>query len=201
MSDPTDVYNLRIANWSDAATLNTSQAIRQGRNTDGTNNSEFFVRVPAHLRQKGKCQLTINSCYVALTSVGGETRIIPDKTRLIYLQSNIPFLGMDTDNLGHEPSGLILGTFDVMARSHTDDNFTTGMDSTGTNSAAGAITVTCPQLPAEISVIKYYLNVANGRELADDVDAVVPCEINISCRFLEDMYPKLEPQKLANRYN
>jgi hypothetical protein len=189
MSDPTDVYNLRIANWSDAATLNTSQAIRHG-----LTNNEFFVRVPAHIRQKGKCQLTINSCFVSLTLFGAAGRIVPADTRTIYLQSNIPFLGMDTDNLGHEPAGLILGTFSVEP--------TALMDNTGTNSAAGAITVTCPQLPAEIMVKKYYLNADNGRENANaGAIGIVPCEINISCRFLEDMYPKLEPQKLANRYN
>ena len=170
-----DVYQWRITNFS-------QQTSGPGAIRVDAENNEFTVQTPYHLRNKGKCTIKVVGGTVQLSHYGTATalatRIVPDNTRVVYLRSNIPFLGHDSQQDG--ATSAILATCSVTGVD--DDPFALiPADTNGT-------VYTCPHLPAEVSIKKWYLNLTNTEVAASGnyVAQVVPVILNLELQFEED---------------
>ena len=182
-----DTYIFRLTNWSVAhSAANPVISLDAQRNA-------FTFKVPERLRAKGKCRITVVSGEVTLEHYGGEleaTRIVPTDARFLELESNIPYLGYDVETTGSAGAILISGAIIGI------DQKSVGCPDAG----VGSISFTCPELPAQITCKKWYLDVNNARESADNYTAtVVPVEVILQLEFVEDNYPKLMNRAYADR--
>jgi hypothetical protein len=182
-----DSYILRLTNWSIAESA-TNPII-----TLDAQRNAFTVKVPERLRAKGKCRITVVSGEVTLEHYGGAleaTRIVPTDARFLELDSNIPYLGHDVETIGSANCILIAGAI-------------IGIDqkSVGTPDAGvGPLSFTCPELPPTITCKKWYLDIDNNRESADNYTTkTVPTEVVLQIEFFEDFYPPLLNKAYADR--
>ena len=169
-----DTYLLRISNVSTATGFGTVR-FPATVPADMVNN-EFSVNVPSELRNKGKCQVKVVGGLIGLGIYGADTSIVPDNTRLIYLKSNIPFLGHDVQQNGN--SGAILGTYAI-----TNGDIISALEIPSAYNPS----FTCTQLPPVITISKWYLVLDNTATQAGEYTTnPVPCFIDLELSFHED---------------
>ena len=182
-----DTYILRVTNWSVAESA-TNPVI-----TLDAQNNAFTFNVPPRIRAKGKCRVTVVSGEVTLEHFGGAleaTRIVPTAARFLELESNIPYLGYDVETTGSAGAVLISGAIIGI------DQKSVGCPDAG----VASIAFTCPELPPQITCKKWYLDVNNAREAADNyTTTVVPTDVTLQLEFLEDNQPNLMNRAYADR--
>jgi hypothetical protein len=175
-----DTYLLRISNVSTATGVGavrfTAAQASPPAPTAIAANNEFSVNVPPELRNKGKCQVKVVGGLIGLGIFGADTSTVPDDTRLIYLQSNISFLGHDVQQNGN--SGAILGSYPI-----TNGDIITALELPSAYTAS----FTCSQLPPVITISKWYLVLNNTPTQAGEYTTnPVPCFIDLELSFHED---------------
>ncbi len=98
-----------------------------------TDKSAVSIRLPAHLRNKGKCNVKVISIHIALQNAAA-ARVVANGVNLICIRSNIRSLGHSNENNGFNN---ILGE-GIIAYDHTR---AVSIDPTE------AMEFTCPSLP------------------------------------------------------
>tara|TARA_R110002050_G_scaffold114888_1_gene230799 strand:- start:232 stop:735 length:504 start_codon:yes stop_codon:yes gene_type:complete len=100
--------------------------------------SAVSIRLPAHLRNKGKCNVKVISIHIALQNAAA-ARVVANGVNLICIRSNIRSLGHSNENNGYSN---ILGEAIIPA----DTTRVVSIDPTQ------ALTFTCPSLPDVIEL-------------------------------------------------
>jgi len=164
-----DKYILRLTN-----SVIGNESPRLNENKNGV-----FIRLPAGLRNKGKCNIRVMDLNISLRN-GTGNRVIANGTHIVCLRSNISMLGFNNENNGI-PN--ILGSGII-----TDNNSNAvKLDSTS------AMEFTCVNLPDEIFLERMCYKATTPFNLipADDfVNDVVPFTIDLEITFFEDMDKK-----------
>lgn len=161
-----DKYILRLTN-----TVIGNESPRLSANKD-----QCFIRIPAGLRNKGKCNIKVIDVSVSLSN-GAGTRVVPDDTHLLCIRSNIPMLGHSNENNG---TPTILGTCLI----NSNATSATKRDS------SSEFKFTCVSLPDEIHLERMCYDNSNDHNLvpADNFTAnVVPFQVDLELEFFEDM--------------
>jgi hypothetical protein len=160
-----DTYILRLTNstiGNQAATLNN-------------NNDKVSIRIPNHLRSKGKCMIKVISIHIALQN-GTGTRVVANGTNIIAIRSNILQLGHSNENNG---SNQILGSAIIPL----DTTRAVSVDT------SDALNFTCGGLPDIIELERMCYDPANKFNLiaADNYTTdIVPLQITLQITFDED---------------
>ena len=147
------------------------------------NNNTFTISTPSWLKQKGRCLVRVIGGFIQITKTGSAAAdadsIVPVSTGVIYLESNIPFIGYDAQNNG--AMGAILGSC------NGDRTIATQGLSQGLNQSGDNIEFVCPNLPDQISITKYYY-AANGDPTRANTGGndLVPCSVTLQIEFMED---------------
>jgi len=160
-----DTYILRLTNstiGNQAATLNN-------------NNDKVSIRIPNHLRSKGKCMIKVISIHIALQN-GTGTRVVANGTNIIAIRSNILQLGHSNENNG---SNQILGSAIIPL----DTTRAVSVDT------SDALNFTCGGLPDIIELERMCYDPSNKFNLiaADNYTTdIVPLQITLQITFDED---------------
>jgi len=160
-----DKYLLRLTNTvtgNEAADLSTDKSV-------------VNIRLPAHLRNKGKCNVKVISIHIALQNAAA-ARVIANGVNLICIRSNIRSLGHSNENNGFSN---ILGE-GIIAYDHTR---AVSIDPTE------AMEFTCPSLPDVIELERMCYDHANSFNLIaanNYTTAVVPFQCVLEITFDED---------------
>ena len=160
-----DKYILRLSNTTignQAADLNT-------------NKDKVSIRIPNHLRSKGKCMISVVEITMSLRN-GSGNRVIANGTHIVCLRSNIPQLGFGNEQ---NTRNQILGSGIVQ------DNNTNAVQLDSSSS----LTFTCPELPDVIELERMCYDPANNFNLiaADNFTTdVVPYQVTLQISFDED---------------
>ena len=133
------------------------------------------IRLPAHLRNKGKCNIKVIEITISLRN-GSGTRVIANGTHIVAMRSNIRMLGH-----GNEQNGFnqILGSGVVQ------DNNTNAVQL----DSSEALTFTCPQLPDVIELERMCYDPSNNFNLIaanNYTTNVVPFQVVLEITFDED---------------
>ena len=160
-----DTYILRLTNstiGNQAADLNN-------------NNDKVSIRIPNHLRSKGRCMIKVISIHIALQN-GTGTRVIANGTNIIAIRSNILQLGHSNEN---NASNQILGSAIIPL----DTTRAVSVDT------SDALNFTCGSLPDVITLERMCYDPSNKFNLiaADNFTTdVVPFQIVLQIQFDED---------------
>lgn len=158
-------YILRLANTvvgNETPTLNADK-------------NAVSIRLPAHLRNKGRCNVKVIEITISLRN-GSGTRVIANGTHIVAMRSNIMQFGH-----GNEQNGFnqILGSGVVQ------DNNTNAVQL----DSASALEFTCPQLPDVIELERMCYDPANNFNLIaanNYTTNVVPFQVTLEISFDED---------------
>lgn len=159
-----DKYILRLTNsviGNEDADLNT--------NKNGVN-----IRLPAHLRNKGKCNVKVISIHMALQNAA-LARVVANGTNLICMRSNIMSLGHSNENNGFNQ---ILGEAIIPL----DTTRAVSIDATE------AMEFTCGGLPDVIELERMCYSPTTFKLIAADAftTSVVPFQVVLEITFDED---------------
>ena len=160
-----DTYILRLTNsviGNESADLNN-------------NNDKVSIRIPNHLRSKGKCMVKVISIHIALQN-GTGTRVVANGTNIIAIRSNILQLGLSNEN---NASNQILGSAIIPL----DTTRAVSVDT------SDALNFTCGSLPDVIELERMCYDPANKFNLiaADNYTTdVVPYQVTLQISFDED---------------
>lgn len=160
-----DTFILRLSNstiGNEAADLNTTKDIVR-------------IRIPAHLRNKGRCMVKVISIHIALQNAAA-ARVIANGTNIIAIRSNIPQLGHSNENNG---SNQILGSAIIPL----DTTRAVSVDT------SDALNFTCPSLPDVIQLERVCYDLANNFNLIAAnayTTNVVPFQVMLQITFNED---------------
>ena len=160
-----DTYILRLTNsviGNESADLNN-------------NNDKVSIRIPNHLRSKGRCMIKVISIHIALQN-GTGTRVIANGTNIIAIRSNILQLGHSNEN---NASNQILGSAIIPL----DTTRAVSVDT------SDALNFTCGSLPDVITLERMCYDPGNKFNLiaADNFTTdVVPFQIVLQIQFDED---------------
>jgi len=141
-----------------------------------TDKSVVNIRLPAHLRNKGKCNVKVISIHIALQNAG-LTRVIEDGVNLVCIRSNIQQLGH-----GNEQNGFnqILGEAVV----ESDTTRAVSINSTE------ALEFTCPNLPDVIELERMAYDKESGTPILYKANNYttnpVPFQVVLQITFDED---------------
>ncbi len=158
-------YILRLTNTTignESVTLNSDK-------------NAVSIRLPANLRNKGKCNIKVISIHIALQNTTA-TRVVASGVNLICIRSNIRSLGHSNENNGFSN---ILGEAIIPA----DTTRVVSIDS------SEALTFTCPSLPdiIELERMNYsHTGTFNLVAAKNYTAAVVPFQVVLEITFDED---------------
>ena len=133
------------------------------------------IRLPAHLRNKGKCNVKVIEITISLRN-GNGTRVVANNTHIVAIRSNIRMLGHSNENNGFNQ---ILGSGII------PDNNTNAVQL----DSSEALEFTCPQLPDVIDLERVCYDPANSFNLIaanNYTTNVVPFQCVLEITFLED---------------
>ena len=119
--------------------------------TLNTDKSAVSIRLPAHLRNKGKCNVKVIEISVSLRN-GNGSRVVANHTHIVAIRSNIKQLGHSNENNGFNQ---ILGSGII------PDNNTNAVQL----DSSEALEFTCPQLPDVIELERVCYDPANNFNL------------------------------------
>jgi|TARA_R100001086_G_scaffold91549_1_gene45347 hypothetical protein len=160
-----DKYILRMTNTvigNEAADLNADK-------------NAVSIRLPAHLRNKGKCNIKVISIHIALQNATAN-RVVANGVNLICIRSNIPNLGHSNEN---NAFNQILGEAVIPA----DTTRAVSIDATE------ALEFTCGALPDVIELERMCYDHANNFNLIaakNYTTAVVPFQVVLEITFDSD---------------
>ena len=160
-----DKYILRLTNTTignESVTLNSDK-------------NAVSIRLPAHLRNKGKCNIKVISIHIALQNATAN-RVVANGVNLICIRSNISNLGHSNENNGFNQ---ILGEAVIPA----DTTRAVSIDS------SEALEFTCGSLPDVIELERMCYDHANSFNLIaakNYTTAVVPFQVVLEITFDED---------------
>jgi len=133
------------------------------------------IILPAHLRNKGKCNIKVISIHIALQNATAN-RVVANGVNLICIRSNIRSMGHNNENNGFSN---ILGEAIIAA----DTTRAVSIDATE------ALEFTCPSLPDVIELERMCYDHANSFNLIaakNYTTAVVPFQVVLEITFDED---------------
>jgi len=133
------------------------------------------IRLPAHLRNKGKCNIKVISIHIALQNAAA-ARVVANGVNLICIRSNIRSLGHSNENNGFNN---ILGEAIIPA----DTTRVVSIDATE------AMEFTCPSLPDVIVLERMCYNHAGSFNLIaanNYTTNPVPFQVVLEIVFDED---------------
>jgi hypothetical protein len=160
-----DTYILRLTNTvigNESADLNTDKDV-------------ISIRLPNHLRAKGKCKVKVVSINISLQT-GTSNRVVANGTNIICIRSNLLQLGHSNEN---NASNVILGEAII-------ESDTTRVVSVNTSEA---LTFTCGGLPDVIELERLCYDPANTFNLIranNFTTNVVPFQVMLEISFDED---------------
>jgi len=160
-----DTYILRLTNsviGNESADLNT-------------NKDKVLIRIPNHLRSKGKCMIKVISIHIALQN-GTSNRVVANGTNIIAIRSNILQLGHSNENNG---SNQILGSAIIPL----DTTRAVAVDT------SDALNFTCGSLPDVIELERVCYDPSNNFNLIaanNYTTDVVPFQVTLQISFDED---------------
>lgn len=160
-----DKYILRLTNTvigNEAVQLNSDK-------------SACFIRIPAHLRNKGKCTISVIEVTISLRN-GSGNRVVGNGTHIICLRSNIPQLGYCNEQTSQNQ---ILGSGIIV------DNNANAVQLDSTSS----LTFTCPKLPDVIELERMCYDPSNNHNLIaanNYTTDTVPFQVVLQIEFEED---------------
>lgn len=160
-----DTYILRLTNTvigNEAADLNSTK-------------DKVNIRLPNHLRSKGRCMVKVVSINIALQT-GTSNRVVANGTNMICIRSNLQQLGHSNENNGFNQ---ILGEAIIAA----DTTRAVSVDT------SDALTFTCPALPDVIELERMCYDPANNFNLIaakNFTTNVVPFQVMLEITFDED---------------
>jgi hypothetical protein len=160
-----DKYILRLSNT----------AIGNEQPTLSANKDKVEIRLPNHLRSRGKCTVSVIEITVSLRN-GSGNRVVANGTHILAIRSNIPQLGWGNEA---NSQNQILGSGII------PDNNANAVQLDSTSS----LTFTCPQLPDVVELERMCYDPANNFNLipADEfVTDVVPFQVVLQIEFDED---------------
>lgn len=160
-----DTYILRLTN-----TTIGNEAVQLNSDKSGC-----FIIIPAHLRNKGKCTISVVEISMSLRN-GTGNRVIANGTHIVCIRSNIPQLGYGNENNGYNQ---ILGSGIV------PDNNTNAVQLDSTSS----LNFTCPSLPDVIELERMCYDPANNHNLIaanNFTTDTVPFQVVLQITFDED---------------
>ena len=158
-------YILRLSNTTignETVTLNTDK-------------SKVDIRLPNHLRSRGKCTVSVVEITMSLRN-GSGNRVIANGTHIVCLRSNISQLGWGNEQ---NSQNQILGSGIV------PDNNTNAVQLDSTSS----LTFTCPQLPDVIELERMAYDPNNNHNLIaanSFTTDVVPFQCVLQIEFEDD---------------
>ena len=133
------------------------------------------IRLPAHLRNKGRCNVKVIEISVSLRN-GNGSRVIANGTHIVAMRSNIHMLGHSNENNGFNQ---ILGSGIV------PDNNTNAVQL----DSSEALEFTCPSLPDVIELERMCYDPANSFNLIaanNFTTNVVPFQVVLEITFDEE---------------
>jgi hypothetical protein len=137
--------------------------------------SACFIRIPADLRNKGKCTISVVEITMSLRN-GTGNRVIANGTHIVCIRSNIPQLGYGNEQTSQNQ---ILGSGIVQ------DNNTNAVQLDSSSS----LTFTCGKLPDVIELERMCYDPANNHNLIaanNFTTDVVPFQVVLQITFDED---------------
>ena len=157
-----DKFILRLAN---TVIGNEAPTLSNGK-------SSASIILPAHLRNKGRCNVKVISAFIALQNATA-TRVVANGVNLIALRSNIQQLGHSNENNAYS---------NILAQS------TIAADTTRSVSleASDALEFTCPALPDVIEIDRVCYDHANSFNLIaakNYTTATVPFQVTLEITF------------------
>ena len=160
-----DTFILRLTNsviGNESAVLNT-------------NKDKVLIRIPAHLRNKGRCMVKVISIHIALQN-GTATRVVANGTNIIAIRSNISQLGHSNEtNTFNQILGSAIIPLDTTRAVAVD--------------TSDALNFTCPSLPDVIELERVCYDVGNNFNLIaanNFTTNVVPYQCVLQITFDED---------------
>ncbi len=160
-----DTFVLRLTN----STIGNESAVLN------TNNDKVSIRIPAHLRNKGRCMVKVISIHIALQN-GTANRVVANGTNIIAIRSNIAQLGHSNEtNTFNQILGSAIIPLDTTRAVAVD--------------TSDALNFTCPSLPDVIELERVCYDPANKFNLiaADNYTTdVVPLQVTLQISFDED---------------
>lgn len=160
-----DKYILRLSNT----------VVGNEQPTLSANKDKVEIRLPNHLRSRGKCTVSVVEITVSLRN-GAGNRVVANGTHILAIRSNIPQLGWGNEQ---NSQNQILGSGTIL------DNNTNAVQLDSTSS----LTFTCPQLPDVIELERMCYDPANNFNLipADEFTTdVVPFQVVLQIEFDEE---------------
>ncbi len=134
-----------------------------------------FIRIPADLRNKGKCTISVVEITMSLRN-GTGNRVIANGTHIVCIRSNIPQLGYGNEQTSQNQ---ILGSGIV------PDNNTNAVQLDSSSS----LTFTCGKLPDVIELERMCYDPANNHNLIaanNFTTDIVPFQVVLQITFDED---------------
>ena len=160
-----DTYILRLTNTvigNESTTLNA-------------NKDKVSIRLPNHLRSKGKCSVKVISIHIALQNATSN-RVVANGVNIIAIRSNILQLGHSNEN---NASNTILGSAIIPA----DTTRAVSVDT------SDALNFTCGSLPDVIELERMCYDHANNFNLIaanNYTTDVVPFQVTLQITYDED---------------
>ena len=173
----TDTYILHLANTS---------ATPDAVSVDADKN-EFSIRIPEHIRSKGKCFVKIISANMVLEN-NAANRIVAANTRVVVWESNISYLGFSTN--GRSSGNAILGSAIISDAEKVVNLLSTNLP-----------TFTSPQLPDVIRITKKQqgpLNL-NLTPASEYITNLLPCDVTLELTFDSDITNPTERELFSRR--
>lgn len=137
--------------------------------------SAVSIRLPAHLRNKGRCNIKVVEITISLRN-GSGNRVIANGTHIVAMRSNILQLGHSNENNG---LNQILGSGVIL------DNNTNAVQL----DSVSALEFTCGGLPDVIELERMCYDPANNFNLIaanNFTTDVVPYQVTLEITFDED---------------
>ena len=141
-----------------------------------SSNNGVYIRLPAGLRNKGKCNIRVMDLNISLRN-GSGSRVVANGTHIVCLRSNISMLGFNNENNGLP---------NILGSGIIPDNNANAVKL----DASSAMEFTCVNLPDEIFLERMCYDPNNNHNLipADDfTNDVVPFQVDLEITFFEDM--------------
>lgn len=160
-----DKYILRLSNT----------VVGNEQPTLSANKDKVEIRLPNHLRSRGKCTVSVVEITVSLRN-GAGNRVIANGTHIVCIRSNISQLGWGNEA---NSQNQILGSGII------PDNNSNAVQLNSSSS----LTFTCPQLPDVVELERMCYDPNNNHNLipADEfTDSVVPFQCVLQIEFDED---------------
>jgi hypothetical protein len=160
-----DTFVLRLSNstiGNEAVELNSDK-------------NACFIRIPADLRNKGKCTISVVEITMSLRN-GTGNRVIANGTHIVCIRSNIPQLGYGNEQTSQNQ---ILGSGIV------PDNNTNAVQLDSSSS----LTFTCGKLPDVIELERMCYDPSNNHNLIaanNFTTDLVPFQVVLQITFDED---------------